>query len=84
MYICSSIRHISTVCICKNASDSSQGCVLAYRITPYAKGLFGEGYHVGHVAQHVPSHMQPLPIGTRNYFGSASPYHPPSYPRYDA
>ncbi|KAG6458026.1 hypothetical protein O3G_MSEX010617 [Manduca sexta] len=55
-----------------------------FRATPYSKTLFGDGYHVAHVAQHVPPHMQPLPLGARNYFGSASPYHPPSYPRYDA
>ncbi|XP_028164645.1 forkhead box protein L2-like isoform X3 [Ostrinia furnacalis] len=53
-----------------------------FRATPYSKTLFGDGYHVAHVAQHVPPHMQPLPLGARNYFGSGSPY-PPSYPRYD-
>ncbi|CAH0402135.1 unnamed protein product [Chilo suppressalis] len=53
-----------------------------FRATPYSKTLFGDGYHVAHVAQHVPSHVQPLPLGARNYFGSGSPY-PPSYPRYD-
>ncbi|KAJ8736964.1 hypothetical protein PYW07_000235 [Mythimna separata] len=53
------------------------------QITPYSKTLFGDGYHVTHVGQHVPPHMQPLPLGARNYFGSGSPYHPPSYPRYD-
>ncbi|CAG5039075.1 unnamed protein product [Parnassius apollo] len=51
-----------------------------FRATPYSKTLFGDGYHVAHVAQHA--HMQPLPLGARNYFGSGSPY-PPSYPRYD-
>ncbi|XP_037977904.2 forkhead box protein L2 isoform X3 [Plutella xylostella] len=51
-----------------------------FRATPYSKTLFGDGYHVGHVG-HAP-HMQPLPLGTRNYFGAGSPY-PPSYPRYD-
>ncbi|XP_068618479.1 forkhead box protein L2-like [Battus philenor] len=51
-----------------------------FRATPYSKTLFGDGYHVAHVAQHA--HMQPLPLGARNYFGSSSPY-PPSYPRYD-
>ncbi|XP_004929950.2 forkhead box protein L2-like [Bombyx mandarina] len=55
-----------------------------FRANPYSKALFGDGYHVSHVAQHVPPHMQPLPLGPRNYFGSGSPYHPPSYPRYDA
>ncbi|XP_026326910.1 forkhead box protein L2-like isoform X2 [Hyposmocoma kahamanoa] len=53
-----------------------------FRTTPYSKTLFGDGYHVAHVAQHVPPHMQPLPLGARNYFGSGSAY-PPSYPRYD-
>ncbi|KAM3969047.1 uncharacterized protein ACR2FA_003493 isoform 2-T2 [Aphomia sociella] len=53
-----------------------------FRTTPYSKTLFGDGYHVAHVTQHVPPHMQPLPLGARNYFGSGSPY-PPSYPRYD-
>ncbi|XP_053624106.1 forkhead box protein L2-like isoform X3 [Plodia interpunctella] len=53
-----------------------------FRTTPYSKALFGDGYHVAQVAQHVPPHMQPLPLGARNYFGSTSPY-PPSYPRYD-
>ncbi|XP_049886224.1 forkhead box protein L2-like isoform X2 [Pectinophora gossypiella] len=53
-----------------------------FRATPYSKTLFGDGYHVAHVTQHVPPHMQPLPLGARNYFGSGSPY-PPSYPRYD-
>ncbi|XP_026759388.2 forkhead box protein L2-like isoform X3 [Galleria mellonella] len=53
-----------------------------FRTTPYTKTLFGDGYHVAHVAQHVPPHMQPLPLGARNYFGSGSPY-PSSYPRYD-
>lgn len=53
-----------------------------FRATPYSKTLFGDGYHVTHVAQHVAPHMQPLPLGARNYFGSGSPY-PPSYPRYD-
>lgn len=51
-----------------------------FRATPYSKPY---GYHVTHVGQHVPPHMQPLPLGARNYFGPASPYHPPSYPRYD-
>ena len=54
-----------------------------FRATNYSKTLFGDGYHVAHVGQHVPPHMQPLPLGARNYFGSGSPYHPPSYPRYD-
>ncbi|KAL4717865.1 hypothetical protein ACJJTC_001014 [Scirpophaga incertulas] len=44
-----------------------------YRANPYGKALFGDGYHA-HVAQHVPPHMQPLPLGTRNYFGSSSSY----------
>ncbi|XP_063373920.1 forkhead box protein L2-like isoform X1 [Cydia amplana] len=52
------------------------------RATPYSKSIFGDAYHVSHVAQHVPPHMQPLPLGGRNYFGATSPY-PPSYPRYD-
>ncbi|KAI5646992.1 forkhead domain-containing protein [Phthorimaea operculella] len=52
-----------------------------FRNTPYSKALFGDGYHVAHVTQHVPPHMQPLPLGARNYFGSNS--YPPSYPRYD-
>ncbi|XP_014366627.2 forkhead box protein L2 isoform X1 [Papilio machaon] len=51
-----------------------------FRATPYTKTLFGDGYHVTHVAQHA--HMQSLPLSARNYFGSSSPY-PPSYPRYD-
>ncbi|CAH0577964.1 unnamed protein product [Chrysodeixis includens] len=51
-----------------------------FRATPYSKPY---GYHVTHVGQHVPPHMQPLPLGARNYFGPASPYHPPSYPRYE-
>lgn len=54
-----------------------------FRAAPYSKAIFGDGYHVAHVAQHVPPHMQPLPLGARNYFGASSPYHPPSYPRYD-
>ncbi|XP_059057545.1 forkhead box protein L2-like isoform X2 [Achroia grisella] len=53
-----------------------------FRTTPYSKTLFGDGYHVAHVGQHVPPHMQPLPLGARNYFGSSSSY-PTSYPRYD-
>ncbi|CAH2103999.1 unnamed protein product [Euphydryas editha] len=50
-----------------------------FRATPYPKALFGDGY-VTHVGQHP--HMQSIPLGHRNYFGSTSPY-PPSYPRYD-
>ncbi|KAJ0184109.1 hypothetical protein K1T71_000532 [Dendrolimus kikuchii] len=54
-----------------------------FRATPYSKALFGDGYHMTHVAQHVSPHMQPIALGARNYFGAGSPYHPPSYPRYD-
>lgn len=54
----------------------------AYRATPYAKSIFGEGYHMSQIAQHVPPHMQTLPLSTRSYFGPSSPY-PPSYPRYE-
>ncbi|XP_045458561.1 forkhead box protein L2-like [Melitaea cinxia] len=50
-----------------------------FRTAPYPKPLFGDGY-VTHVGQHP--HMQSIPLGHRNYFGSTSPY-PPSYPRYD-
>lgn len=53
-----------------------------FRTTPYSKTIYGDGYHVAHVGQHLPPHMQPLPLGARNYFGSGSPY-PPSYPRYE-
>lgn len=53
-----------------------------FRATSYPKTLFTDGYHVAHVGQHVAPHMQPLPLGARNYFSPGSPYSS-SYPRYD-